>query len=183
MILWHLRLRESEIFILLQALTLQRGLNSGDPIHSFPQMLDKAMVAPKKSGQVATIFHGNWCFWKTSILATGGYRLTPPRQCSRDWEMDFLQDFSWSLAAEVCPVYCLILSSCTVQRDVVFCSTRHHPLRFSNRYACWSWIGLFFLFNELWTSSSTFQVRAVIPWLFFPLAPYKNYLTASTYKV
>lgn len=95
------------------------------------------MVAPKQSGEVAAIFHGNWCCWKTSILATGGYRLAPPRQCSKDWEMDFLWDSSWSLAAEVCPVYRLIFSNGKFKKMLSSHSTRNHPLRFSNRYACW----------------------------------------------
>lgn len=52
-----------------------------------------------------------------------------------DWERDFLRDFSWSFAAVVYPVYCLIFSNCT--ETLSSYSTRHHLLRFSNRYACW----------------------------------------------
>lgn len=59
-------------------------------------------------------------------------------------------------------------------------STRHHPLCFRNRYACWLNFckdrgfhpklrganSILSLLNELWTSSSTFQVSTVIPWLY-----------------
>lgn len=125
------------------------------------------------------IFQVNGCCWKIFLVDTAWHRLVPSRQHRRDWEMDFLWDFPWPLAKFVCFTAQYSLFA-WFEEVLSSYGTRHHTLPFSNRCARWLNFckdpgfhpklnganGIFFLLNELWISSSTFQFRTVIPWLF-----------------